>query len=90
MKKALNMWSFVASLLCVILFFIMPSFDSILGIHPLYVLLFITLLTFITGLFGFMGIQSFSSIVRSITTFVFSLSLTAILVYVLFIGELLS
>lgn len=89
MTKALNMWSFVASLFCVILFFIIPSFNSIFGLHPLYVLLFITLLTFVTGLFGFMGIQSFSSAVRSIATTVCSLSLSAVLVYVLFIGELL-
>lgn len=94
MKKKINIWSFISSIICILLFFIV-SFSgqieySLMGTHPLNLVLYITLITFILGVFGFSGIQDWKGLVRSITTIILTLGLSAFLSFVIFFGNLLS
>ncbi|MFC5734004.1 hypothetical protein [Cytobacillus gottheilii] len=88
MTKQINIWAFILSICFVFLFIMMPGTESIFGLHPLYLLFFITIFTFILSLIGFLGIQNWKGAVRSIVSVVLTLGLAAILIFILFIGSL--
>ncbi|NYF26470.1 hypothetical protein [Sporosarcina sp. JAI121] len=94
MKKKINLWSFILSIICILLFFIFsfsgPIDYSIMGTHPLNLVLYITLITFVLGLLGFSGVQDWKGMTRSITTVIITLGLSAFLAVVIFFGSLLS
>lgn len=94
MKKKINIWSFILSIICIFLFFIVsfsgPIDYSIMGTHPLNLVLYITLLTFVLGILGFSGIQNWKGMARSITTIILTMGLSAFLTFVIFFGKLLS
>ena len=94
MKKQLNFWSFIFSAIWVLLFLIVSSTGpidySILGIHPLVLLLYVTLLTVVSGLIGIAGIEDWKDMARSFSTIILSLGLSACLAIIIFIGKLLS
>ncbi len=93
MKKSLNFWSLIFSFVCILLF-LLVSFSgminySIMGIHPLHLVLYITLITLVLGVLGFSGVQDFKGMIRSITTIILTLALSAILTVILFFGHIL-
>ena len=94
MEKKINLWSFILSIVCILLFFIVslsgPIDYSIMGTHPLNLVLYITLITFVLGILGFSGIQDWKGMTRSITTVIITLGLSAFMAIVLFFGSLLS
>lgn len=94
MKKKFNIWSFILSIICILLFFIVsfsgPIDYSIMGTHPLNLVLYITLLTFVLGILGFLGIQNWKGLARSVTTIILTMGLSAFLTFVIFVGKLLS
>ena len=62
MKTKINFWSFIFSLVCLLLFFIAVSSSEIINfitnlahIHPLNIILGMSLVTFLFGLIGFSG-----------------------------------
>lgn len=67
-----------------------PIDYSIMGTHPLNLVLYITLITFVLGLLGFSGVQDWKGMTRSITTVIITLGLSAFLAVVIFFGSLLS
>lgn len=90
--QKINIWSLVLSIICIVLFFIV-SFsgifnNSIMGTHPLYLVLYITLVTLVLGVIGFGGIQDWRGMARSVTTVTITLVLLVCLAFVLFIGSL--
>jgi len=94
MGKALNLWSFIFSLFCVSLFFMVSftplhkMFSSSTGINPLDVILYLTLVALLIGVMGFQGIHNWKSVLRSVLTVILSVGLLIILVYIIFIGKL--
>lgn len=94
MKKKINLWSLILSIICILLFFIVsfsgPIDYSIMGTHPLNLVLYITLITFVLGLLGFSGVQDWKGMTRSITTVIITLGLSAFLAVVIFFGSFLS
>lgn len=94
MMKKINIWSFIFSIICILLFFIVSfsgSIDySIMGTHPLNLVLYITLITFVLGVLGFSGIQNWVGMARSVTTIILTLGLSVVIIFVIFIGNLLS
>lgn len=72
MKRKINIWSFVFSIICILLFFIYsisgPVDYLIMSTHPLKLLLFFTLINFYFGLIGFSGVKDWKGMVRSIST----------------------
>jgi len=61
MNQKINLWSFILSIICLLLFFIIslsgPIDYSIMGTHPLNFVLYITLITFVLGVLDFSGIR---------------------------------
>lgn len=94
MKKKVNVWSFILSIICILLFLIVSFAGlidySIMGTHPLNLVLYITLITFVLGVLGFSGIQDWKGMARSVTTILLTLGLSAFLSFVIFLGNLLS
>ncbi|WP_117170253.1 hypothetical protein [Paraliobacillus sediminis] len=94
MMKKINIWSFILSIICLLLFFIVcfsgPIDYSIMGTHPLNLVLYITLMTFVLGVLGFSGIRDWKGMARSITTVILTLGLSVFLTFVVFFGNLLS
>ena len=94
MGRKYNLWSFILSIICILLFFIVslsgPIDYSIMGTHPLKLILYITLTAFILGILGFSGIQDWKGLTRSITTVIITLGLSVFLAIVVFFGSLLS
>lgn len=94
MSKKFNLWSFILSLICLLLFYL-TSFsgkigNSILGIHPLKIVLCITLITLVIGAIGFPGAHDWKSMLRSVTTLIITFGLSAFLTFIIFFGSLLS
>ncbi|WP_078412498.1 hypothetical protein [Priestia abyssalis] len=92
--KKINIWSFFFSIICILLFFIVsvsgPIDYSIMGTHPLNLVLYITLITFVLGVLGFSDIQDWKGMARSVTTIILTLGLSAFLTFVILFGNLLS
>ncbi|QAS54841.1 hypothetical protein [Halobacillus litoralis] len=94
MQEKINFWSFIFSIICVVLF-LTVSFsgwftNSIFGIHPLTIVLFVTLFTFLFGMLGFSGVRSCKGMARSVSTVVVTLILSAYLGFALLFGSLLN
>lgn len=94
MKRKINIWSFVFSIICILLFFIYsisgPVDYLIMSTHPLKLLLFFTLINFYFGLIGFSGVKDWKGMVRSISTVLLTLGLSMFLTIVIFFGRLLN
>lgn len=94
MGKRMNLWSFILSISCILLFFIASfagPFDYfIMGMHPLNLIIYMTWITFVLGVFGFSGIQDLKGLMRSITTLIINLGLSTFLIVIIFFGSLLS
>ncbi len=92
--KKFNIWSFVLSIICVVLFYLVSfsgfRINSIFGAHPLHILLYLTLITFVFGLIGFSGVRDWKSIVRSLSTVILTLGLSLVLIVIIFFGSLLT
>lgn len=94
MAKKMNLWSLNFAIMCIVLFFIIslsgPIDYSIMGTHPLNLVLYSTLLTFVLGIVGFSGIQDWKGIARSMATVIITACLSAFLIFVIIFGGLLS
>ncbi|CUB41022.1 hypothetical protein [Bacillus cereus] len=98
MKHNINLWSFICSLICIGLFrlyFEIPSeifkfFTDSLHIHPLFILLVLTIGTFFAGIKGFSKVNNWIVMLRSIATVLLTLSLSVFLTLTLIVGYALS
>ncbi|MEZ2369243.1 hypothetical protein [Bacillus sp. RCC_6_1] len=98
MKHNINLWSFICSLICIGLFrlyFEIPSgifkfFTVSLHIHPLFILLVLTIGTFIAGINGFSKMNNWVAMLRSIATVLITLLLSVFLTLTLIVGYALS
>lgn len=88
MKKKINVWSFVCSITCIVLFFV-PIQSEVFGFLRLELLLYLTVTTFFFGLIGFSGVKDWKGMARSVATVVLTLGLSGALMFVLFIGKLI-
>ena len=85
MTKAINLWSFVFSLLCVCLTFI--TFD-----HPFLLSLnfYVAIVVFLVGIIGFFGVHNWKSALRSVLTIILSAVLIIVTGLIIFVGNLFS
>ncbi|WP_182200432.1 hypothetical protein [Paraliobacillus salinarum] len=92
--KKINIASFISSFVCIFLFYIVsfsgPIDYSVMGFHPLNLVLIITLITLVFGVLGFAGVRNWKEMVMSVTTVILTLGLSTFLAFVLFFGNLLS
>ena len=98
MKHNINLWTFICSLICIGLFrlyFEIPSeifkfFTDSLHIHPLFILLVLTIATFFAGINGFSKMNNWVAMLRSIATVLLTLLLSVFLTLTLIVGYALS
>lgn len=88
-EEKINIGSFILSIICILLF-LLVSFSglidySVMGTHPLALVLYITLLTLILGVLGFSGIHDWKGMARSVTTLIITSGLSAFLTFVIFL-----
>lgn len=83
--KTINLWSFVSSFVCIGLFFlaiesqkIEDFMNNMFGIHPLLIVLIISLITFSFGFFGFSEVKNWKMLLISILTVILTLGLSTI------------
>ncbi|MCK6207417.1 hypothetical protein [Bacillus infantis] len=92
--QKVNVWSFIFSIICIVLFmaaaFSGPINYAIIGLDPFELLLYLTLSAFILALIGFGGILSWRGLARSIAATVLTAGQSVMLVLVVFFGKLLS
>ncbi|MEK4485641.1 hypothetical protein MHH81_08550 [Psychrobacillus sp. FSL H8-0484] len=97
MKSNINLWSFILSLFCIPVFFIVKSsanfisgFSKNIGTHPLNIVLGFTLLTFVLGVIGLKDAKEWKARARSLFTIIFTIGFSGILIVIIFFGSLLS
>jgi len=96
-KITINSFSFILALICIPLFLIVTSsanfksdFTEIVGTHPLNIILGIALIAFVLGVVGLKDIREWRSMARSVFTIIFTLCFSGVLIFIIFIGSLLS
>lgn len=60
MKNSMSVWSFIFSLYCIPAFFMATSsstFNEVMSIHPLDIILAMTIITFYLGLIGLKDVR---------------------------------
>ena len=93
----INLGSFILALLCIPVFFIAISsanfinlFTKIIGTHPLNIVLGLTLVAFVLGVIGLKDVREWKAMARSIFTIIFTVGLSGVLIFIIFIGGMLS
>lgn len=94
MKTKINLWSFICSLGCIVLFFIAVSSGKIINliislihIHPLNIVLGISVLTFLLGVIGLSGAANWKLLVRGISTVIIAFGLSALILFITFLSS---
>lgn len=97
MKITINLCSFILSLFCISAFLIATSsanfisvFSKTIGTHPLHIVLGITLITFVLGVIGLKDVREWKAMARSVFTITFTIGFSGVLIFILFIGNLLN
>ncbi|MEW4211667.1 hypothetical protein Q0O85_24310 [Priestia megaterium] len=85
MTKAINLWSFVFSLLCVCLAFITFDHPSLLRLN-----FYVAIVVFLVGIIGFFGVHNLKSAVRSVLTIILSAVLIVLTGWIIFVENLFS
>ncbi|KMK95035.1 hypothetical protein ABER02_13680 [Rossellomorea marisflavi] len=94
MNQTLNNASFIATLICISLFFLATSSSMItfteykLHIHPLSIVLVLTLLSFLAGFAGLSRVDNGRTYAKSMTTILLSAILMLITGCILVMGSL--
>ena len=85
MTKAINLWSFVFSLLSVCLTFITFAHPSLLRLN-----FYVAIVVFLVGIIGFFGVHNLKSAVRSVLTIILSAVLIVLTGWIIFVENLFS
>lgn len=95
MKIKINLWSFIFSFVCISLFFISILSSKVFyfetnfaHIHPLKIVLIISLVTHLFGLIGFSEAITVKLLLRSIFTVITTLVLSVLILFIICLGNL--
>lgn len=93
-QKRINTGAFILSVCCVGLFlvlaFVPRKMELVFHLHPLIITLWLAVLTFFFGLIGFSGVTNGKRFVMSIVTVLITFILSALLLFILAVGEIMS
>ncbi|WP_017414944.1 hypothetical protein [Clostridium tunisiense] len=97
MKIKINLWSFIFSFVCIALFFIAISSQSIidftttwLNMHPLTIVLGIAIVNCVLGFIGLSEATNWKKLLRGFSTIIITLGLSGLIIFILFMGFMLS
>jgi hypothetical protein len=97
MKLKLNIYSFILSLICVILFFLSTSSIKVINftmdllhVHPLVIVMILSIVTLILGLFGLSVANNWIYLFSGLFTVIITIIMTGFIIFILTVGRLLS
>lgn len=97
MKIKINLWSFILSFVCVALFLVAISSQAIidftttwLNIHPLNIVLGICIVNCVLGFIGLAEATNWKKLLRGFSTIIITLGLSGLIIFILFMGFMLS
>lgn len=94
MGKILNTWSFFMVLLSGGLIFVLSTniftsyFIQWVGIHPLKIIFYFTMIVFFVGIIGFSGVTDWKGAIRSVITVGLAAIIILFLAYIIYVGHL--
>jgi len=95
MKVKLNFYSFILSLICIVLFFLATSSSiivnftiNLLQVHPLFIVMLLCIVTLILGLIGLSAATSQVLLIRGLLTVIINIILLGSITYILVLGNL--
>lgn len=83
MVRVINLWSFIFSLLCTVLFFATLQYPLLLSLD-----FYGTVVILLMSVVSFYGILNWTSALRSVLTVVLSVALIIVTRYIMFVGDL--
>lgn len=97
MKVKINFYSFIFSLLCILLFFIVTTSPVVLNftlntlhVHPLYIVLSFCIITLLLGFIGLSAATNWKLLFRGFLSIIITILESVIIIAILFLGSLLS
>ncbi|WP_346917059.1 hypothetical protein [Clostridium sp.] len=95
MKIKLNFYSFILSLICIMLFFLSISSNNVINftmellqVHPLFIVMILSIVTLILGLLGLSAATNWMRLFMGLFTVVITIIMTGFLVFVLTVSSL--
>ena len=96
MRVKINFWSFVFSLICIILFFLSIWSKSVVifltdlaNIHPLKIVLFLTFITFLFSIIGLSEAKNSRLLIRSFISIFITIVMMGVIIFIVFLANLL-
>ncbi|MGN9162017.1 hypothetical protein [Clostridium sulfidigenes] len=97
MKLRLNIYSFILSLVCVILFFLSIESNKVINftmdllqVHPLVIVMILSIITLLLGLLGFSAAISWFQLFRGVFTVAITIIMTGFIIFILTVGRVVS
>lgn len=97
MKLKLNIYSFILSLVCVILFFLSIESNKVINftmdllqVHPLVIVMILSIITLLLGLLGFSAAISWFRLFRGVFTVAMTIIMTGFIIFILTVGRVVS
>lgn len=91
----INVWSFIAALLCIPLFLFTIFTPAIfklfqmMGTHPLHIVFGVTLIVFLLSLVGLKDVSEWKSMTRSMVSIILTALLMVVIGFIMIVGSLL-
>ncbi|WP_367664007.1 hypothetical protein [Clostridium sp.] len=90
MKSKLNFYSFILSLICIMLFFLSISSNKVINftmdllhVHPLFIVMILSIVTLILGLLGLSTATNLMLLFRGLFTVVITIIMTGFIFFLL-------
>ncbi|WP_346931344.1 hypothetical protein [Clostridium sp.] len=90
MKSKLNFYSFILSLICIMLFFLSTSSNKVINftmdllhVHPLFIVMILSIVTLILGLLGLSTATNLMLLFRGLFSVVISIIMTGFIFFIL-------
>jgi len=97
MKIKLNFYSFILSLICIMLFFLSASSNSVINftmdllhVHPLFVVMILSIVTLILGLLGLSAATNWMRLFMGLFTVVITIIMTGFIIFILTVSSLVA
>lgn len=97
MKLKLNIYSFILSLICVILFFLSIESNKVISftmdllqVHPLVIVMILSIITLLLGLLGFSAAINWFQLFRGVFTVAIIIIMTGFIIFILTVGRVFS
>lgn len=95
MRVKINFWSFVFSLICIILFFlstwsksVVDFLTNLMYVHPLKIVLVLTFITFLFSIIGLSEAKNSRLLIRSFITIFITIVVMGVTIFIVLLSNL--